>query len=280
MARTSSGLKLMLVVKVLALTCLGVVIGLIPLNTADPGCGPAQPGQDTTAASKEDVAAESLAERSASDIVSSWGHLGMYLPSSEDIETMRRTMPDSLDALRAGLWHHDEHIRMSCAYVAEQLGSEAVQLGPDLVRRLRMEAKPIVRAYLASARAALGSAGHEAISLLREAFRSEQHEQVRTDLAGALVRLSLPEEQPGAWQWLLDSLKTFPPTPPDGLDEKQVFWERRWGAVRHLRITRGKEGVLLPLLKALRDNSNTPGWVIDQQVSEAIREMEGRTKKD
>ena len=44
MARTSSRLKLMLVVKVLALSCLGAVIGLIPLTTAGCGGGRTGPG--------------------------------------------------------------------------------------------------------------------------------------------------------------------------------------------------------------------------------------------
>ncbi len=218
------------------------------------------------------------AERSVTDVVASWEDLGIWLPSSDEVALIRSALPESLEALRVGLKHDDAHVRMSTAYVAEKLGADAAGLTPDVLHRLQVEPKLIVRVYLADALAAMGDDSQDILDPLRGEFRSEQDDQVKTSLGGALVRLNSPEAEPEAWQWLLDSLKTFPPVPPDGLEERQAFWERRWGAVRHLRETRGKEEVLLPLLTKLRDNPATPGWVIKQQVADAVEEMESRAE--
>ena len=218
------------------------------------------------------------AEPSVTDIVASWKDLGIWLPSSDEVKLVRSRLPESLDALRVGFKHDDAHVRMSTAYVAEKLGPEAAGLARDVLQRLQTEPEPLVRVYLADALAAIGDNSQDILDALRGEFQSEQDDQVKTYLAGGLVRLNSPKAEPEAWQWLLDSLKTFPPVPPDGLEERQAFWERRWGGVRHLRETRGKEEVLLPLVTKLRDNPATPGWVIKQQVADAVEEMESRSK--
>jgi hypothetical protein len=216
--------------------------------------------------------------RPLTDVVASWKDLGIYLPSAEEVASFRDALPKSLDALRAGLQNEDSHVRMSTAYVAEGLGSEAVGLARSLLQRLQVEPEPIVRVYIAGALAAAEDRSQDILDGLRSEFSAEEDEQSKTHLAGALVRLSSPNAEPQAWGWLLDSLKAFPPSPPENFEDRQDFWERRWGAVRHVRETRGEEAVLLPLLTKLRDDPGTPGWVIKQQVAGAVEEMKRRTE--
>lgn len=214
--------------------------------------------------------------RSISDVVSGWAHLGMYLPPEQDVELIRDGLPGSLAELETGITSDTEHIRKSSAYVAEKLGAQARPLIPMIVKRLQFEPAYIIRVYLASAIAGIGGVASEDLQRLRDAFSSEENEQAKTHLAGALVRLGSAEEEPTAWEWLMQSLEAFPPQPPSDLDSKQIFWERRWGAVDHLRFVRGKDADILPPLKALKSNPMTPRWVIDQQVNPAIDEVEGR----
>jgi len=216
--------------------------------------------------------------RAVKEVVASWKDLGMWLPSSEEVALIRKALPESLEDLRVGLKHDDAHVRMSTAYVAEELGPEAAGLAQDVLQQLQTEPKALVRAYLADALAALGDDSRDILDVLGREFQSEQDDQARISLAGALVRLDSPEAQPEAWQWLLDSVKTFPPFPPEGLEERGAFWLRRREAVRHLREVRGKEEVLLPLLTKLRDNPGTPGWVIEHQVADAVEEMKSRAQ--
>ncbi|HUE69863.1 MAG TPA: hypothetical protein VMP01_03155 [Pirellulaceae bacterium] len=217
--------------------------------------------------------------RTASGLVSAWADLGMNLPAEEDIAFIRERLPDSLAALRSGLAHDDEHVRMSSAYVAEKLGPQAGPLVSTIIEKLQSEPAPVIRVYLASALAEIGQVDSSGIRRLEDGFTSEKHEQAKTHIAGALVRLCSPQAEPAAWQWLLQSLEAFPPEPPADLNAAQVFWERRWGAVKHVRIIRGKDDVLLPLLVALKSNPKTPRWVIDQQVAEAVMAIERRTKR-
>ena len=214
--------------------------------------------------------------RTASGVVSTWANLGMYLPPEQDVTFIRDRLPMSLAALRAGLAHDSEHVRMSSAYVAEKLGPQAGPLVPAMIERLQSEPAAINRTYIASALAEIGQVDSDGIRRLADSFRSEENEQVKTDIAGALVRLRSAQEEPAAWQWLLQSLEAFPPVPPAELDAQQLFWERRWGAVKHLRSVRGSDDVLRPLLRKLMVNPKTPRWVIDQQVAEAMAEMESR----
>jgi hypothetical protein len=167
---------------------------------------------------------------------------------------------------------------MSTAYVAEELGSEAVGLARPLLERLQAEPEPIVRVYVAGALAALEDRSRDILEVLRREFSSEGDEQPKTHLAGALVRLNSPDAEPQAWQWLLDSLKAFPPDPPSAVDDRSDFWLRRREAVRHVRKTRGKEAVLLPLLTKLRDDARTPQWVMEQQIVPAVEEMRRRAE--
>lgn len=217
--------------------------------------------------------------RSVFGVVSSWAHLGIYLPPEEDIEFIRDRLPESLAALRAGLTSDSNDVRMSSAYVAEKLGPQANLLVPVLLGRLPSEPAFIIRVYLASALAEIGQVDSDGIRQLEESFRTEKNEQAKTHIAGALVRLRSPEEEPDAWQWLLQSLEVFPPDPPAESDAQHIFWERRWGAVKHLRAIRGKDDILLPPLRALKANSKTPRWVINQQITQAIAELESRTRR-
>jgi hypothetical protein len=216
--------------------------------------------------------------RSISDVVSSWAHLGMSLPPEQDVDVIRERLPGSLAALREGLTSDTDHIRMSSAYVAGKLGSRARPLVPVMLERLQTEPASIIRGYIAAAIARIGGVDSRDVARLQIAFRSEENEQAKTDIAGALVRLRSPEEEPPAWRWLMQSLAAFPPEPPAELEARQVFWERRWGAVEHLRFVQGKDGDLLPSLRLLETNPKTPRWVIDQQVAPAIAEIEGRKK--
>lgn len=216
--------------------------------------------------------------RPLADVVASWQDLGMWLPSAEEVALFRDARPQSLDALRVGLQHDDSHVRMSTAYVAEELGSDAAGLAKDMLRRLQSEDDPIVRAYIACALAAVEDDSQGIVDVLRKEFGAEEDEQAKTHVAGALVRLNSPDAEPEAWRWLLDSLKTYPPDPPQGFEERSEFWERRRWAVRHLRETRGKEAVLLPLLTQLAGNAETPDWLIKQQVAGAVEEMKRRTE--
>jgi len=220
---------------------------------------------------------EGAKPRTASSVISAWANLGMYLPPEEDVAFIRNRLPESLAALQAGLAHDNEHIRMSSAYVAEKLGLQASPLVPTMIERLQSEPTAIIRVYIACALAGVGQVDSDGIRRLQDSFRSEENEEAKTDIAGALVRLRSPQEESTAWQWLVQSLEVFPPDPPSELDAQQIFWERRWGAVRHLRAIRGYDDVLLPLLRAMKVNPQTPRWVIDQQVAEAVTEMESRT---
>jgi hypothetical protein len=217
--------------------------------------------------------------QSASGVVSGWADLGMYLPSAQDVAFIRDRLPESLAALRAGLTNQTEHVRMSSAYVAEQLGPQANPLAPAMIERLQSEPAFIIRVYFASAIAATGQADSDAVRRLQDSFRSEDNEEAKTHIAGALVRLRSAAEEPAAWQWLLQSLEAFPPDPPAGFDAQQIFWERRWGAVKHLRAIRGKDDDILPLIRALEANPRTPRWLLEQQIAPAIAEMESRTKR-
>jgi len=40
---------------------------------------------------------------------------------------------------------------------------------------------------------------------LERSFQSEENEQAKTHIAGALVRLRSAQDEPVAWQWLLQS---------------------------------------------------------------------------
>jgi hypothetical protein len=217
--------------------------------------------------------------RSISNAVSDWGHLGMYLPPEQDVAFVRDRLPESLVALRVGITNDTEHVRMSSAYVAEKLGAQARPLVPVMVERLQSEPAFIIRVYLASAIARIGGVDSNGVRRLEDTFRSEDNEQAKAHIAGALVRLRSAEEEPAAWGWLMQSLEAFPPDPPAELDAQQIFWERRWGAVEHLRFVRSKDADLLPPLMALKTNPKTPRWVIDQQVAPAIAEIEGRTNQ-
>lgn len=217
--------------------------------------------------------------RTASELVSAWADLGIYVPTEKDVVFIRDRLPDSLEALRVGLAHDDKHVRMSSAYVAEKLGPQAHPLISTIIEKLPSEPEAVVRVYLASALAEIGQVDSDGIRRLEDGFRSEKHEQAKTHIAGALVRLRSPQEEPAAWKWLLQSLEAFPPDPPTDQDAAHFFWERRWGAVQHVRIIRGKDDVLLPLLVALKANPKTPRWVIDQQVAQAVMEIESRTKR-
>jgi len=215
--------------------------------------------------------------RTAHDLASSWADLGMYLPPEHDVRSLRDRLPGALTAIQAGLVHENEHVRMSSAYVAGKLGPQAGPIAAVMIERLQTEPAAIVRAYVASALAEIGQIDSDGICRLEDSSRSEQDGQTKTHIAGALVRLRSAEEEPAAWRWLLESLEAFPPDPPAELDACQMFWERRWGAVQHLRAIRDRDDVLLPLLRALRENPKTPRWVIDQQVTPAVAEMESRT---
>jgi hypothetical protein len=213
---------------------------------------------------------------SPASIVSSWARLGMYLPPASDVAAIRAGLPASLGALRRGLSDEDEGTRTRSAYVAEELAADATGLAPDIVARLAEERIPIVRVYLASAIAAVGVGTPESLAALSRLFGREADEQVKTALAGALVRLDSPKGQPEAMAWLIDSLRAFPPSPASDLERSSLFWERRHGATRHFRHVPEAEAAVLPLLKALRDDPRTPTWVVEQQVSKAIAEMERR----
>jgi hypothetical protein len=239
-----------------------VLLGLVV------GCSQGNPGLQQTSH-----------PRTPASVVEAWANLGMYLPPAEDIAFLRANLPDSLGAIREGLTHDNESIRMRSAYVAEALGPEARSLVPDLLWRLQSDSSFIVRVYAASALPEIGQLDADGIQKLRDRFRTEEHPQVKTDLAGVLVRLRTAQDEPDAWQWLLHSLKAFPPNPPADGDEQHIFWEQRWGAVKHLRHVRGHDEELLPLLEALKANPKTPGWIIDQQVDAAITEIESRTRR-
>ena len=217
--------------------------------------------------------------RTVSGVVSGWSSLGAKLPSKEDIAFIQDRLPDSLAALKAGLADEDGHVRMSSAYVVEKLGLKANSLSPYMLERLGSEPKFINRVYLASALAEVGQLDPAGVTQLEICFRSETNEQVKTEIAGALVRLCSVEEQPDAWHWLLASLQAFPPDPPEERDARYDFWERRWSAAKHVRAVQGEEDVLLPLLRALASNPKTPAWVISQQVSETLGELESRVTR-
>ena len=217
--------------------------------------------------------------RSPEDIVESWQQLGMYLPPAGDVRAIRNELPASLNALRKGLSHEDGHVRMDTAYVIEELGSAALSLVPDMRRQFRREGEQIVRVYLASAFATASVGDRDTLEFLEDSFAAESDVQAKTYLAGALVRLSSPGAQANAWDWLLDSLKAFPPEPPAEREARDLFWERRWGAVAMVRHVHEKDETVLPLLKALESNPRTPGWVIEQQVSDALQEIQGRASR-
>jgi hypothetical protein len=218
--------------------------------------------------------------RTPSTVVSAWGTLGIFLPPDEDVAFIQNNLPASLAALRSGLSHENQHIRMSSAYVAGKLGSRAEPLVGAIMERLQAEPESIVRVYLATSLASIGAVDSNCIRGLNTCFRAEENDQTKTAIAGAIVRLASPAQEPDAWQWLLDSLRAFPPDPPAESDPQHAFWERRWTAVEHLRGVRGKDEILLPPLRALMQNQDTPQWVIDQQVNKAIAEIESRISPD
>ena len=221
---------------------------------------------------------DAVRPRSVPSVISAWSNLGAKLTSKEDVAFIRDRLPGSLTALRAGFAHQDEHVRMSSAFVAEELGSEATSLASYMIQRLQSEPIPIVRVYLASALAEVGHLDSVGVGRLEDCFRAEQNGQSKTEIAGALVRLCSAQDEPVAWQWLLQSLEAFPPDPPEELGARHDFWERRWSAAKHLRTIRGREDAVLPLLKGLQANRKTPDFVVDQQVSGAIADLESRAR--
>jgi|GEM_PF-6796110 hypothetical protein len=50
--------------------------------------------------------------RTASELMSAWADLGIYVPTEKDVVFIRDRLPDSLEALRVRLAHNDKHVRM------------------------------------------------------------------------------------------------------------------------------------------------------------------------
>lgn len=208
--------------------------------------------------------------RSCSSIIEGWANQGVNLPSESDVDFFRAGLPESIEPLRCSISSESEDIRMSSAYLAEKLGNAAVALGPNLIVQLSEENSAIVRVYLSSAIASVGFKDENMISDLRNLFEGEEDIQVKTNIAGALVRLNSAEHEADAWDWLLTSI-----SPSRGIKfESQVienkFWEQRWAAIKHLRHMEYKINVIRPLLIELKRDSNTPQWVIDQQINPAL----------
>ena len=216
--------------------------------------------------------------QTTSGVVFAWANLGMNLPSPRDVVIVRKELPKSLTDLRFALANTNQNVRVSSAYVAGELGFQAISLIPTLTERLQIDSEPIVRVYIALAIADIGQVDSNAISKLEECFQSEGNDDAKTAIAGALVRLRSPEEEKGAWQWLLNSLRAFPPNPPAEFKAQYAFWECRWTAVKQVRAVQGEDEVVLQLLKRLKANPLTPQWLIDQQVTSAIKEIKSRTR--
>jgi hypothetical protein len=218
------------------------------------------------------------ARKTPENVVLGWGNLLIYLPPEEDISFIRERLPRSLAALEHGLSHDSEDIRRASAYVAEVLGPEARPLGTWMVKRLRTEPSPVVRSYLGSAIASTAGLDRDGVQLLGKAFQRECDASARASLAGALVRLRSAEREPEAWQWLLGGLTPLSTgaLPDDASDEGVALWERCWASISHLRHIPNAAEEVLPLLRELAKNPQTPDWVVEQQVSPAIREMDSR----
>jgi hypothetical protein len=68
------------------------------------------------------------------EYVNGWDRMGMWLPEQNQIDFFRLCLPDSQKQLKSALSSPAYEVRMSAAYVIDNIGPDAIVLGPALVR--------------------------------------------------------------------------------------------------------------------------------------------------
>ena len=214
--------------------------------------------------------------KKAEEHVDSWADMGMWLPDKEQITFFRDHFADVQEVLSLALSNSNADVRQRAAYVIGEIGPDAVDVGPDLFNRLKVEPKRLVRIYLFIALAAVQFIDPAVIDDLKDRFRllddsnkSPAPEPMldgsyyaavdeKISVAAALYLLDKSTDRKKYLEFVLRWLR--PPSNDFSPGQLEGYWERRWCAVVALeRMPEAAEAI--PLLEAMLNEENKKDWV-------------------
>ena len=203
--------------------------------------------------------------------VESWGKMGMYLPSEDQIVFLRANLSDVTPELAAAVAHENPDVRRRAAYAIGKIGPDAKSLGPALFLRLKTEQERLVRIYIINALAAVKFQSKDANDLLRSRFDSLSSANVapqlfggyadvdeKINVAAALYNLTSGDDRQEYLEFVTQWLK--PPSSGSGPVENEGYWERRWMAVIALEGMQSASAAI-PLLESMLHEDGAKEWV-------------------
>jgi len=214
----------------------------------------------------------SQATRRARKYVENWDRMEMQLPADQ-VPFFAEHFPEVRSVLADALTHQSDKTRMRAAYVVEELGTQATDLEPELLRSLGSESERLVRLYIYGALRGIGAQDQETIVALRDRFRSlgaeaetapaENTYYTRVDermkVAAVLYVLDKGSEQsPDYLRTVLRWL--HPPEAGASGEELEAYWNHRWCAVIDVEHMYGATEAI-PLLEAMLDEKPSKSWV-------------------
>jgi HEAT repeat protein len=218
--------------------------------------------------------------------VESWGKMGMYLPSDDQVTFLRTNFSDVQPELAEALSHKNPDVRQRAAYVIDKIGPEAKSLGPELVRRMKAEQVRLVRIYVINALGAVDFEDDEAIDLLRARFDALSSENSppqllggyadvdeKINVAAALFNLTRDSDRQQYLDFVTQWIK--PLDPKLGAIQTAGYWERRWMAVIALEGMRGATAAIPPL-EAMLQEPGAREWV-SVHVPRVLRKLKQRS---